>query len=217
MIQNIPNGDYVIKCTLFIGLLCCAVLGGVAVRAEEVDLGEGPEVFEIGIDTFSSVPLRPAVFDVGLSDVFQSSGTQIYFSPEDNCDNIIIGCLYQARRSIDAAVFLISHPGIADALVHAHQAGLTVRVIMDGEQSQFPVAMDEFIERAGVPLKRSRGPGKMHNKFAILDGQIILTGSYNWTVGGASLNDENLIILREPVARYQKKFDRLWEQIPAKP
>jgi phosphatidylserine/phosphatidylglycerophosphate/cardiolipin synthase-like enzyme len=144
-----------------------------------------------------------------------STGTRVFFSPEDDCDAVVISCLLQARGSIDAAVFLISHPGIADALVHAHLSGVKVRVLMDGEQADYKAALDETLERAGVPLRRARGGGKMHNKFAVIDGSLVLTGSYNWTVGGASVNDENLILLPGAAEPFRRKFEALWSRAPA--
>ncbi|HRY29292.1 MAG TPA: phospholipase D-like domain-containing protein, partial [Elusimicrobiota bacterium] len=190
----------------------CAVLLAVSAAAfgEEVELGEAPSLdpYEISINPDENTAGTPVSVDV--AEFGASTVTSVYFSPEDDCDNVIIGWLSQARRSIDAAVFLISHPGIADALAQAHLKGVKVRVIMDGEQADFKVASDEFLERAGVPLRRSFSKGSMHNKFAVIDGRTVLTGSYNWTVGGASVNDENLIVLHQAAAVFQRKFDQLW-------
>jgi phosphatidylserine/phosphatidylglycerophosphate/cardiolipin synthase-like enzyme len=52
----------------------------------------------------------------------------------------------------------------------------------------------------------------MHHKFAILDQQSVLTGSYNWTLESENENHENLVILEEAplVAAYAKEFEALW-------
>jgi phosphatidylserine/phosphatidylglycerophosphate/cardiolipin synthase-like enzyme len=54
----------------------------------------------------------------------------------------------------------------------------------------------------------------MHNKFAIVDSELLITGSYNWTVGANTKNDENVMIVDCPyvVEIYQEQFDKLWEQ-----
>jgi len=52
----------------------------------------------------------------------------------------------------------------------------------------------------------------MHNKFAIIDNRILLTGSYNWTFSANNRNDENLMVIDDPeiIARYQNQFINLW-------
>ena len=35
----------------------------------------------------------------------------------------------------------------------------------------------------------------MHNKFAVIDDEIVLTGSFNWTSAAANNNQENLVVV----------------------
>ncbi len=69
--------------------------------------------------------------------------------------------------------------------------------------------------RAGIPLRVDRSPFHMHHKFLVVDGQTLLTGSYNWTRGAARDNEENLIVTGEPrlVSAFAAAFDRLWERL----
>jgi phosphatidylserine/phosphatidylglycerophosphate/cardiolipin synthase-like enzyme len=55
----------------------------------------------------------------------------------------------------------------------------------------------------------------MHHKFAVFDGSLALTGSYNWTRGAARDNEENLVISDAPrfVEAFQGEFERLWRQL----
>jgi len=52
----------------------------------------------------------------------------------------------------------------------------------------------------------------MHNKFAIIDNRLLLTGSYNWTFSANNRNDDNLLIIDDPeiIARHQNYFEKLW-------
>ena len=55
----------------------------------------------------------------------------------------------------------------------------------------------------------------MHQKFAVIDRRVVLTGSYNWTGSAGNGNDENLLIFRDagPLAEdYRKEFLRLWQK-----
>jgi phosphatidylserine/phosphatidylglycerophosphate/cardiolipin synthase-like enzyme len=55
----------------------------------------------------------------------------------------------------------------------------------------------------------------MHHKFAVIDGQWLLSGSYNWTRGASRDNEENLIVTSDPrlLAAYTVAFERLWSDL----
>ena len=57
----------------------------------------------------------------------------------------------------------------------------------------------------------------MHHKFAILDGTVVVTGSYNWTLESEEQNYENVLVLREPelVKAYGPEFEALWAEAKA--
>ncbi len=59
-------------------------------------------------------------------------------------------------------------------------------------------------------MRLDANPDYMHNKFAVMDGNVVATGSYNWTLHASEGNDENLIIIRsgELAAEYEAEF---WE------
>jgi phosphatidylserine/phosphatidylglycerophosphate/cardiolipin synthase-like enzyme len=52
----------------------------------------------------------------------------------------------------------------------------------------------------------------MHNKFAVVDGTILLTGSYNWTASAFRESHENLVVTSERrlVAAFKTRFEKLW-------
>ena len=51
----------------------------------------------------------------------------------------------------------------------------------------------------------------MHHKFAIFDGKLLVTGSYNWTDSAERVNHENVLFVDDPavIQRYQAHFERL--------
>ena len=55
----------------------------------------------------------------------------------------------------------------------------------------------------------------MHNKFCVIDNQLIVTGSYNWTNNAESQNDENVTIMKDPesATNYSLEFKKLKNQI----
>jgi phosphatidylserine/phosphatidylglycerophosphate/cardiolipin synthase-like enzyme len=54
----------------------------------------------------------------------------------------------------------------------------------------------------------------MHHKFMIIDGKIVVTGSYNWSYSAEEKNDENLVVILSPntAKLYETEFNRIWSQ-----
>jgi phosphatidylserine/phosphatidylglycerophosphate/cardiolipin synthase-like enzyme len=54
----------------------------------------------------------------------------------------------------------------------------------------------------------------MHNKFLVVDGQVVETGSFNFTKAAAEKNAENVVVLHDPAVaqRYGQEWERLWRE-----
>ena len=52
------------------------------------------------------------------------------------------------------------------------------------------------LKEAGVCVVACQREGLMHHKFALIDNQILLNGSFNWTERAVRENCENLVITR---------------------
>jgi len=54
----------------------------------------------------------------------------------------------------------------------------------------------------------------MHNKYAVIDDNIIITGSFNWSDHAIKSNYENLIIIEseELANKYNENFNMLWNK-----
>jgi phosphatidylserine/phosphatidylglycerophosphate/cardiolipin synthase-like enzyme len=149
---------------------------------------------------------------------------QACFSPTRKCSNHIIRELDQAKREILVAVYAFTSHDLAWALVKANRRGIKVRVVLDEEFDQENAySKGSFLGKHGLQVRRVSGlakknqqSGLMHQKFAVIDRKVVLTGSYNWTASAENFNDENLLLFRDsgPLAdEYRKEFFRLWEKI----
>lgn len=137
-----------------------------------------------------------------------------YFSPDRGTADLIIGFIDRCEETIDAAVYSITHDGIADALIRAHNRGVKVRVLTDNLQASNRYADDEALENAGVDLRRDLSSASMHDKFVIGDKKAVGTGSFNWTKSADERNAENFVIIRLSyvVTDFQTEFEMLWEK-----
>ncbi|MDE0818195.1 MAG: phospholipase D-like domain-containing protein [Pirellulaceae bacterium] len=145
----------------------------------------------------------------------EQNSTQVYFSPGDDCPQIIVNQLERAGRSIDICVFTITDNRIADAIRDAFVRGIAVRVISDNDKSLDPGSDIERLMGLGVPVRIDQTDHHMHHKYAVFDQKTTLTGSYNWTRSADKHNDENFLITGEASINraYLGHFDRLWDAL----
>lgn len=136
------------------------------------------------------------------------------FSPGGATEKNIAAALDFSRESADIAVFSFYSLDIARAVINAHRRGLRVRVLVDRVQaSQSEVG--ELLLAAGVPFRWSQGfsgKGVMHNKYAVLDGRLLMTGSFNWSDNAQDNNFENMFYSDSAVyaGPYAAQFERLF-------
>jgi phosphatidylserine/phosphatidylglycerophosphate/cardiolipin synthase-like enzyme len=140
--------------------------------------------------------------------------TKVYFSPNGGCQEAVIAELNKARKSIDIAMFALTSREIARALVEAKEQHLKIRICLNNAQMVDPYSKCKFLVSKGLNVKFHLGPGLMHNKFAVIDNTVVITGSYNWTATAEKKNSENLLIIKDKtLAReYTKQFKVLWAQ-----
>lgn len=148
------------------------------------------------------------------SEMQKATRAESHFTPGDQCPSRIAGLFAAARKSADVCVFTITDDRISDAILDAHRRGVQVRIVSDNEKAFDPGSDISRLERAGVSVRVDRSAYHMHHKFALFDGELLLTGSYNWTRGAAEYNLENFVITdeRRLLGPFSELFERLWDQ-----
>ena len=138
-------------------------------------------------------------------------------SPETNLEegslSVLISTLQSARKCIDVCVFTVSCKELGDVLINAHHSNLVVRVITDNEHLTATGSQIERLRKAGIQVRNDNTSYFMHHKFAVIDKDILINGSLNWTLQGICGNQENIVITSSPemVTPFTSKFERLWE------
>jgi len=135
----------------------------------------------------------------------------IYFSPKGGCEAQIIWWINRANISIHVLIYSFTLDSISNALINAYNRGVDVKIVFERDQVT-KYSEYQKLKAAGVPVRNDTNPGLMHNKVMIIDGKIVLTGSFNWSVSAERRNNENLIVIRSIyVARvYEEEFDKIW-------
>lgn len=136
-----------------------------------------------------------------------------YFSPGDDCENAIVSCIRNAKHSIKICVFTISENVITNEIIAAKKRGVSVTIITDNDKLNDKGSDIRWLADEGVRIRIDESSSHMHHKFCIVDREILLTGSYNWTKSAADRNQENLLVTEDPkmVKAYLKEFEKLWD------
>lgn len=135
------------------------------------------------------------------------------FEPHQDCGARIISLLDRSRSDVQICVFTITDNAVAGAILGAHRRGVNVRIITDGDKAEDRGSDIARLQAQGVPVRSDFASDHMHHKFAVFDGKILITGSYNWTRGAAERNLENIAVCDDQrlVRPYRSEFERLWE------
>lgn len=148
---------------------------------------------------------------------------QAYFNTlGDDLEAVASSELDAATTSVQVAMYAFDSDGLKNALMNAVDRGIPVQLCVDSgqlaDQHAMPGVVADLREH-GVTVGETygQGPGAyaaMHNKFAVIDENVVLTGSYNWTDNARDDNDENLLVLHDPAiaAAYAEDFTALWER-----
>ena len=153
-------------------------------------------------------------------------GWQLYFNEPDasaasdsyqgGIDEALVAAIAEARDTLDVAAFELNSEPIYQAILEAHQRGVAVRIVADddhGLHDDKNTALRD-LQAAGVPTIDDGRSGLMHNKFMILDGSTVWTGSWNYTLNGTYRNNNNALVMnhRTAAGAYQREFDEMFER-----
>lgn len=123
---------------------------------------------------------------------------QTCFTPRERCVETLISALDQAKESVYLQAYVLSSQEIADALVRAHQRGVKVRALVDHAQINVEYAKLHFLDTNNVAVYIDILAILAHNKVIVIDNEIVVTGSYNFSNAAEKRNVENYIIIHDP-------------------
>jgi phosphatidylserine/phosphatidylglycerophosphate/cardiolipin synthase-like enzyme len=144
-------------------------------------------------------------------------GTRIdnYFSPDDGVAKRITELLNNAGKSIHFLAYSFTNDEFGQALIQKAESGLTVSGVMDEEQVNSNQGTEyDPLSQAGIDVRLDGNKDLMHHKVFIIDGKVVILGSYNFSNNAEKINDENVLIVFNPqIAQlYMQEFQRVYDQ-----
>jgi len=135
------------------------------------------------------------------------------FSLYDDPESIIIKNIDNAKEFINIAMYTFTDREIAQAILKAKDRGVDIKIYLDRSQVNAKYSKSRYFVNNGIEgMRISSNNYIMHNKFAVIDNKIVITGSYNWTASAGERNDENLLVIDNEniIKKYQNQFNNLW-------
>ncbi len=144
---------------------------------------------------------KPRMYNVGGIPV------RILFSPDNVPELEMVKQMLKASHRIDFAIFTFSgSSAIDDAMVMVNRAGVTIRGVLEAKQGNQKWSARDWLQRANIEFyyPNDRDPvfksklGKLHHKLMVIDDNIIVGGSMNYTGPANDFNDENIFVIGSP-------------------
>lgn len=134
--------------------------------------------------------------------------------------NVIQKELFKAESSIKIAVAWFTNELLFQPLLLKLQTGISVELVLNKDEinnsDDNDIDFSEFVENGGI-LHWNDSQRLMHEKFCIIDDEVVIYGSYNWT-NKAEFNDESIAVSRNEqstVKFYTGSFEKLCDRYPA--
>lgn len=124
-------------------------------------------------------------------------GIDIYFSPQDRALPFILEQIEHARTSIAFMAFSFTSAPVAEALIDATERGVHVEGVIEKRNAAGTGSVFAQLRANGVDVREDGNCYIMHHKVMIIDDEVVITGSYNFTDNAENANDENLAIIRD--------------------
>jgi phosphatidylserine/phosphatidylglycerophosphate/cardiolipin synthase-like enzyme len=134
----------------------------------------------------------------------------VYFSPRGGCTEAIVKELDHAKTSVLVQAYSFTSAPIAKALLDTHKRRLRVQVILDKSQRSEKYSSATFLSNQGIPVKIDAAHAIAHNKVMVIDGETVITGSFNFTKAAEEKNAENLLVIRD--RRLAELYTRNWQE-----
>lgn len=122
---------------------------------------------------------------------------ECYFAPEDGVQEKIVARLEQAQKEIAFMAFVLTSEPIAKTITNRLEAGVRVRGVIEKRSAGSRHSRHTYLADHGADIYIDGNPNTMHHKVIVVDGRLVMTGSYNFSAGADEKNDENLIIIHD--------------------
>ena len=136
---------------------------------------------------------------------------QPLFSPYDKVDGAIHIQLEKASKSVHCSLYGITNLQLANDLIAAKKRGADVEIGLDKIQAAGKHDLHNLLQEAGILVEIKPVALLEHNKFCVLDGIIVIMGSWNWSNSAQKQDNSDVIITDCP--KVAQAFEAAYQRI----
>ena len=130
-----------------------------------------------------------------LDVLLNNTPAQVYFSPHGGCTEAIVKEISKAKTEVLVQAYSFTIKDIAKALSDAHKRGAHCEIILDKSNRSAKYSAGDFTAHMGIPTYIDAEHAIAHNKIIIIDREMVITGSFNFSKAAEEKNAENLLVL----------------------
>ena len=152
----------------------------------------------------------------GTQVVAAPASVEVAFSPGGGATDLVVRAIGSAKQSIHVAAYSFTSRPIAKAMGEARRAGVDVDVVVDHEQiNKGSHSVVSYLLSMNIPVRVDIVHTLQHDKYMVIDGKTVETGSFNYTAAAEQHNSENVLVLwnaPQLAGAYAANWKSLWDQ-----
>lgn len=149
-----------------------------------------------------------------LIPIKRASMPEVCFTPNEHCADKAINAIDRAKKQVLVQAYGFTNMSIAKSLMMAKSRGVDVEVLLDKSNLHDKHSVYFYLMAQHIPVKIDYKPAIAHNKVIVIDDNVVITGSYNYTNAAENKNAENLLIIhnKQLTAKYLANWKEREEQ-----
>lgn len=129
-------------------------------------------------------------------------------------EEVIIENLLKAKKEICIAMAWLTSENILRVLNNLKNKGIDIKIIIDNNEKNRKIKYQKpcnVLKIADINTPYSKYKNFMHNKYCIIDENMVIDGSYNWS-NNAKYNIEHIIVIEDIDAAkmYRENFYKIF-------
>jgi len=143
-----------------------------------------------------------------------------YFAPEKELIPIIAEEVAKAQEEVLFMAFSFTNNELGETMIERAQHGVKIEGVFetfgsDTQYSYYPILKD--VAAPNIMVRQDGNNYIMHHKVIIIDQSTLIFGSFNFSNSANDSNDENILMVHDPVftSFFVEEFGFIWQE--AKP